>query len=107
MSSFVVPFELELDRVFAEKLAQFHPLIRCSTMPRAVQTMVVNQRSYPRALKRVKPRRCLDFRTLLTFENGAFPFPLDADVPLYLAPMAGVSESPFRRLCRRLARTSS
>jgi nifR3 family TIM-barrel protein len=30
-----------------------------------------------------------------------FPFPLDAPVPLYLAPMAGVSESPFRRLCRR------
>src|SRR3954468_14703353 len=29
-----------------------------------------------------------------------FPFPLDVDVPLYLAPMAGVSESPFRRLCR-------
>src|SRR3982751_2608885 len=31
----------------------------------------------------------------------AFPFPLDATIPLYLAPMAGVSESPFRRLCRR------
>jgi nifR3 family TIM-barrel protein len=30
-----------------------------------------------------------------------FPFPIAADVPLYLAPMAGVSESPFRRLCRR------
>jgi tRNA-dihydrouridine synthase B len=30
-----------------------------------------------------------------------FPFPLNAQVPLYLAPMAGVSESPFRRLCRR------
>jgi tRNA-dihydrouridine synthase B len=30
-----------------------------------------------------------------------FPFPLSVDVPLYLAPMAGVSESPFRRLCRR------
>ena len=30
-----------------------------------------------------------------------FPFPVDARVPLYLAPMAGVSESPFRRLCRR------
>jgi nifR3 family TIM-barrel protein len=30
-----------------------------------------------------------------------FPFALGADVPLYLAPMAGVSESPFRRLCRR------
>ena len=30
-----------------------------------------------------------------------FPFRVDADFPLYLAPMAGVSESPFRRLCRR------
>ena len=28
-----------------------------------------------------------------------FPFPLDVSVPLYLAPMAGVSESPFRQLC--------
>src|SRR5215212_4897173 len=30
----------------------------------------------------------------------SFPFPLDVAMPLYLAPMAGVSESPFRRLCR-------
>src|SRR5689334_11101907 len=30
-----------------------------------------------------------------------FPFPLGSEVPVYLAPMAGVSESPFRRLCRR------
>jgi tRNA-dihydrouridine synthase B len=30
-----------------------------------------------------------------------FPFPVCAEVPLYLAPMAGVSESPFRRLCAR------
>ena len=30
-----------------------------------------------------------------------FPFPIGAAVPLYLAPMAGVPESPFRRLCRR------
>src|SRR5215208_5685615 len=30
-----------------------------------------------------------------------FPLPIDRNVPLYLAPMAGVSESPFRRLCRR------
>jgi nifR3 family TIM-barrel protein len=30
-----------------------------------------------------------------------FPFPIEEKLPLYLAPMAGVSESPFRRLCRR------
>src|SRR5688500_17545026 len=30
-----------------------------------------------------------------------FPFSIDATVPLYLAPMAGVSESPIRRICRR------
>src|SRR3954463_13755282 len=30
-----------------------------------------------------------------------FPYPVDRPVPLFLAPMAGVSESPFRRLCRR------
>jgi nifR3 family TIM-barrel protein len=30
-----------------------------------------------------------------------FPFTLPHRVPLYLAPMAGVSEQPFRRLCRR------
>jgi nifR3 family TIM-barrel protein len=36
-----------------------------------------------------------------TFEIMPFPFAHDHDVPLYLAPMAGVSESPFRRICRR------
>lgn len=29
-----------------------------------------------------------------------FPYPVTHRVPLYLAPMAGVSEPPFRRLCR-------
>jgi len=32
--------------------------------------------------------------------RAPFPFPVAHSVPLYLAPMAGVSESPFRRLCR-------
>ncbi|MBX9929307.1 MAG: tRNA dihydrouridine synthase DusB [Gemmatimonadaceae bacterium] len=31
----------------------------------------------------------------------AFPYPVDHEIPLFLAPMAGVSESPFRRLCRQ------
>ena len=30
-----------------------------------------------------------------------FPYPVDHDIPVILAPMAGVSESPFRRLCRQ------
>ena len=30
-----------------------------------------------------------------------FPYPVDHDIPVILAPMAGVSESPFRRLCRK------
>ena len=31
-----------------------------------------------------------------------FPYPVAANVPLFLAPMAGVSEAPFRQICRRL-----
>jgi len=30
-----------------------------------------------------------------------FPYAVTADVPLFLAPMAGVSEPPFRQICRR------
>jgi len=30
-----------------------------------------------------------------------FPYPIAHDFPLFLAPMSGVSESPFRLLCRR------
>jgi len=29
-----------------------------------------------------------------------FPYPTGSGIPLFLAPMAGVSESPFRQLCR-------
>ena len=34
------------------------------------------------------------------FAHMAFPFSAPYRVPLFLAPMAGVSEPPFRRLCR-------
>lgn len=37
----------------------------------------------------------------ISFRFMAFPFPVAHAVPLFLAPMAGVSESPFRRQCRR------
>lgn len=37
----------------------------------------------------------------VSFEIMRFPFAVDAAIPLYLAPMAGVSESPFRRICSR------
>jgi tRNA-dihydrouridine synthase B len=37
----------------------------------------------------------------LSLQIMPFPFAHDHDVPLYLAPMAGVSESPFRQMCRR------
>src|SRR5437899_12762706 len=30
-----------------------------------------------------------------------FPYSVKHDFPLFLAPMAGVSESPFRQICRR------
>ena len=30
-----------------------------------------------------------------------FPYPVRHDFPLFLAPMAGVSESPFRLIARR------
>ena len=30
-----------------------------------------------------------------------FPYRVDHDIALFLAPMAGVSESPFRQICRR------
>ena len=51
---------------------------------------------------RVKSLMLHAFCRLLNFRRMTrFPFPVAHEVPLYLAPMAGVSESPFRRLCRR------
>ena len=35
-----------------------------------------------------------------SFLQMPFPYPTGHTIPLFLAPMAGVSESPFRRLCR-------
>src|ERR671928_1781947 len=43
----------------------------------------------------------MDLGAALACSSMRFPFEIKAPAPLYLAPMAGVSESPFRRLCRR------
>jgi tRNA-dihydrouridine synthase len=43
----------------------------------------------------------MDLPARVPYETMRFPFASTHDVPLYLAPMAGVSESPFRRLCRQ------
>ncbi len=34
------------------------------------------------------------------FRHMTFPYPVSHEVPLFLAPMAGVSEPPFRLICR-------
>src|SRR5438034_719986 len=39
---------------------------------------------------------------VITLSAMHFPYPVEHEVPLFLAPMSGVSESPFRLLCRRL-----
>src|SRR6266487_1294616 len=38
---------------------------------------------------------------VITLSAMHFPYPVEHEVPLFLAPMSGVSESPFRLLCRR------
>jgi nifR3 family TIM-barrel protein len=43
----------------------------------------------------------MDLPTTVRLGAMRFPIPLPHTVPLYLAPMAGVSEQPFRQLCRR------
>src|SRR5688572_17815699 len=55
----------------------------------------------PVAEQSVKPRCCKHLEAHLASVDMRFPFTVRDDIPLYLAPMAGVSESPFRRLCRR------
>src|SRR5947208_15822736 len=38
---------------------------------------------------------------VITLSPMHFPYPVAHGFPLFLAPMSGVSESPFRLLCRR------
>src|SRR5882762_9488502 len=38
---------------------------------------------------------------VITLSAMHFPYPVAHEVPLFLAPMSGVSESPFRLLCRQ------
>lgn len=44
--------------------------------------------------------RLMGIRRLVKFGVMGFPYRVEHDVPLFLAPMAGVSEPPFRRICR-------
>src|ERR1700712_3064511 len=55
----------------------------------------------PRAAPSVKLHALHGLANNGRFPRMRFPVALANPVPLYLAPMAGVSESPFRRLCRR------
>lgn len=48
---------------------------------------------------RVRCPGCPGWLASKSMLRKVFPFPAPNPVPLYLAPMAGVSESPFRRLC--------
>src|SRR4051812_9013275 len=57
--------------------------------------------SYPRRVRESNDDVASTWVHPLACSVMPFPFPLRNDIPLYLAPMAGVSESPFRRLCRR------
>src|SRR5687768_14411044 len=69
--------------------------------PGAEGERAVSARNISESVSAVKSCRCTRFTPTLACIDMPFPFPLPHRVPLYLAPMAGVSESPFRRLCRR------
>src|SRR5207247_7761400 len=67
--------ELERDGIFGKELAQAH------SRAKGKSWLLRAQRA-------------------ITFQSMHFPYSVAHDFPLFLAPMAGVSESPFRQLCR-------
>src|SRR2546425_2626735 len=75
--------QLQVDRVFRKELTQAHVLV-------------------PPVETAAKPNGWLLLaQRVITLCLMHFPYQTGHDFPLFLAPMSGVSESPFRLLCRR------
>src|SRR5881296_549979 len=75
--------QLQVDRVFRKELTQAHVLVPpVETAAKRNGWLLLAQR-------------------VITLCLMHFPYHTGHDFPLFLAPMSGVSESPFRLLCRR------
>src|SRR2546426_308030 len=75
--------QLQVDRVFGKELTQAHVLVPpVETAAKRNGWLLLAQR-------------------VITLCLMHFPYHTGHDFPLFLAPMSGVSESPFRLLCRR------
>src|SRR2546426_12653221 len=75
--------QLQVDRVFRKELTQAHvPVPPVETAAKRNDWLLLAQR-------------------VITLCLMHFPYHTGHDFPLFLAPMSGVSESPFRLLCRR------
>src|SRR5437867_4124008 len=61
----------------------------------------MHRRSLPSSRAAKRNDWLLPAQRVITLCRMNFPYPVAHEFPLFLAPMSGVSESPFRLLCRR------